>query len=314
MSKLLSVVTLLVVALCGCSPADKPLTGYVEGEYVYVGPTTCGVLESIAVVDGSQTHAGDVLFHLDTARLKADLGAAEAGVRKARATLADLEKGKRPEEVDVIKRKLDDAQARLDNAKIEYERAAKLIETNTVSQSSVDALKMQYLSAQASVSQVKGELAVASLGGREDLLRAAKDDIEIQEQRTSQARELLREACPRAVSDAYVERVMYRVGEYVPAGAAVVMLLPRENRKIRFFVSQEQLPRIRLGQTVTASADGVEKAFRARVSYISSEAEFTPPVIYSVESRSKLVFMVEARPETFDEALRPGLPLSLRLD
>jgi HlyD family secretion protein len=109
-----------------------------------------------------------------------------------------------------------------------------------------------------------------------------------------------------------VEQVYYRAGELVPAGRPVLALLPPGNIKVRFFVNEAVLPKLKLGDVVNISCDGCESGLTAKISFIARSSEFTPPVIYSLEERSKLVFMIEARPET-PEGLRVGQPVSVAL-
>jgi HlyD family secretion protein len=117
-----------------------------------------------------------------------------------------------------------------------------------------------------------------------------------------------------APADAFVHDTLYRQGEWVAAGNPVVVLLPPENLKVRFFVPQEMLPQIKVGETVSVNFDGAAKNYSAPVSYISTLAEFTPPVIYNRENRAKLVFMIEAKFSPADAAdVRPGQPVDVRL-
>jgi HlyD family secretion protein len=109
-----------------------------------------------------------------------------------------------------------------------------------------------------------------------------------------------------------VEQIYFRVGEMVPAGKPVVALLPPGNLKVRFFVNEAILPRIKLGDTVKVQCDGCAADLAATVSFMSRTSEFTPPVIYSTEERAKLVFMIEARPQSPDR-LRVGQPVSVAL-
>jgi HlyD family secretion protein len=111
-----------------------------------------------------------------------------------------------------------------------------------------------------------------------------------------------------------VQDTLYRAGEWVATGNPVVELLPPANIKVRFFVPQAALPRIKPGQTVSVTFDGGPHAYSATVNFISTQAEFTPPVIYSRENRSKLVFMIEAKFSPADAAdLRPGQPVDVEL-
>jgi HlyD family secretion protein len=109
-----------------------------------------------------------------------------------------------------------------------------------------------------------------------------------------------------------VQQIYFRVGEMVPAGKAVVAILPPGNLKVRFFVNEAMLPKLSLGEPVTIHCDGCGGDIAARITFIARTSEFTPPVIYSLEERSKLVYLIEARTDTPDK-LRVGQPVSVTL-
>jgi len=118
-----------------------------------------------------------------------------------------------------------------------------------------------------------------------------------------------------APADAQVHDTLYRQGEFVAAGNPVVALLPPENLKVRFFVPQEMLPQIQVGQSIFIECDGANRAIKSVINYISTQAEYTPPVIYSRETRANLVFMIEAKISPADAAdVRPGQPADVRLN
>ena len=111
-----------------------------------------------------------------------------------------------------------------------------------------------------------------------------------------------------------MQDTLYRQGEYVAAGNPVVVLLPPENLRVRFFVPQAVLPQIKTGETVKVNFDGGKQAYTATINYISTQNEFTPPVIYNRENRAKLVYMIEAKFSSADAAdLRPGQPVDVKL-
>jgi HlyD family secretion protein len=110
-----------------------------------------------------------------------------------------------------------------------------------------------------------------------------------------------------------VQQIYYRVGELVPAGKPIVAILPPGNLKVRFFVNEATLPKLKIGDTIAVSCDGCQPGITARISFIARSSEFTPPVIYSMEERSKLVFLIEARTDT-PERLRVGQPVSVALE
>jgi HlyD family secretion protein len=117
-----------------------------------------------------------------------------------------------------------------------------------------------------------------------------------------------------APTNAFVQDTLYRQGEWVAAGNPVAVLLPPENLKVRFFVPQEVLPKIKTGETVKVSFDGAAKNYSPTISYISTQIEFTPPVVYNRENRAKLVFMIEAKFAPADAAdVRPGQPVDVKL-
>jgi HlyD family secretion protein len=107
---------------------------------------------------------------------------------------------------------------------------------------------------------------------------------------------------------------LYRAGEWVPAGSPIVQMLPPQNIKVRFFVPETLIGGLALGRDVTIHCDGCAADMAAKVTYVSNNAEYTPPVIYSNESRAKLVFMIEAHPSVADAAkLHPGQPVTVAL-
>jgi len=152
-----------------------------------------------------------------------------------------------------------------------------------------------------------------------DQARAQRDAdraaVESQAAALDQARWSFDQKQQFAPADAQVHDTLYRQGEWVSAGNPVVVLLPPNNIKVRFFVPQEFLPRIKTGQPANVTFDGARHAYAATVNYISTDAEFTPPVIYSRENRSKLVYMIEAKFSPADAAdLRPGQPVDVRIN
>jgi HlyD family secretion protein len=111
-----------------------------------------------------------------------------------------------------------------------------------------------------------------------------------------------------------VTDTLFARGEWVPAGAPVVSLLPPANVKVRFFVPEPRLGGVKVGQKVSLACDGCPAAVAATITYIAPQAEFTPPVIYSKENRAKLVFLVEAKPAAADASkLHPGQPVDVTL-
>ncbi|MDE2002250.1 MAG: HlyD family efflux transporter periplasmic adaptor subunit [Betaproteobacteria bacterium] len=310
-----AVLAAAVLAIAGCSP-DRAATyypGYVEGEYVRVASPLSGTLIRLAVERGTQVAQGAPLFSLEDAQERAARSEAEARVRQAQATLADLEKGRRPPEVAAVRAQLAQAQASLVQSEADLARTRKLVADRFLPPQQQDAAVAARDRDRARVAELVAQLRVANLPARGDAIAAASAEVRAASDALSQAQWRIDQKSQAAPAAGLVDDTLYRPGEWVAAGAPVVSLLPPGNVKVRFFVPEAQLATIKAGDAVTVRCDGCAQDIAARVRFIAPQAEYTPPVIYSRESRSKLVYLVEARPEVPVAALHPGLPVEVTL-
>lgn len=305
------VVFLALIALAACQPEAETFSGAVEGEYVYIAPTSAGLLETLSVARGQSVEKDTPLFALDATALRAALLAAEADVERERALWRDMTKGQRPAEIEVLLRRADQARADFDSAQKEFKRVETLVRTGAQSRADFDVKKAALDSATAHVAEVEAEIATAHLGGREDALSAALAAVQKAEQTVVQTRRLLQDSARTAPAAGYIEDTFYRPGEYVTAGAPVVSLLPPENVKIRFYVPESALTRFQVGQALRVHCDGCQAPVAAHVNYVASQSEYTPPVIYSVGTRDKLVFRIEAISDAPTSSLHPGQPVDI---
>ena len=232
---------LLIVA--GCSkPKDTGFQGWVEGDFLFVGPDEAGRVETLPFTEGQFASAGALLFTLDDELQKADVMQTQATVTNARQTL---------------------------------QRAEQLVKAMAGTQKAYDDAQQALREAEARLNSAQTRLARR-----------------------------------RVVSPAsgIVQQVYFRPGEIVPVGRPVVAILPPENIKVRFFVSEAVLPKISPGEVVTVTCNSCARDLTAKVSFIARTAEYTPPVIYSLEERAKLVFLVEAKPDR-PQDFRVGQPI-----
>jgi HlyD family secretion protein len=180
------------------------------------------------------------------------------------------------------------------------------------------------LEAQLHAAESALNLATSQLKRQEELARQnyvspshIDEMLTAQKQALAQVRVLREQLTNKSVllpAQGEVTEIYYRQGEWVPAGQPVLSLLPDDKRRIRFFVSEMQLGKLAMGQLIVARCDGCATPIPAKINFISAQAEYTPPVIYSQGSREKLVFRVEAQPAPEDALrLRPGLPVEVRL-
>jgi HlyD family secretion protein len=307
---------LAVPALLGaCSrPAETLWSGYVEGDYVYVAAPIAGALAELPVRRGQDVARDAPLFVLDSAAERAAREEAQARERSARAQAANTDKGRRSDEIAVTQAQLAQARAQSALAASELARTRSLVEQRFLSPSRLDDALATERQTRARVAELEAALRVARLPSRVDERSAAEAQAEAA--RSALAQQQWREAqkAQRAPAAARVADTFFRVGEWVPAGQPVVSLLAPSAVRARFFVPEGVLGTLTVGQAVQLQCDGCGAPMPARIDFIATQAEYTPPVIYSNAQRARLVFMVEARPTDVRDAarLKPGQPIDVR--
>jgi len=307
-------VMLLSLALSGCfwQVEDDALQGYVEGDFLDVGAEETGRLVALEVARGDTVSEGAVLFRIDDTDAKAARREAEARLAQARAQLADIRYGKRQEEIDVLQSQRDELVASLDTARREFQRNQTLHEARIVSDARIDDAQEQFRVLQARLASMEAQIEVARLAARPDAIVAAEDAVDAAEAAVARIDARIDRLTGTALLAGSVQDTFYEPGEVVPAGRPVVSVLPPQNLKIRFFVPEADLSRIALGDVVEIACDSCAGPIPASVSFVAREAEFTPPVIYSVKARQKLVYLVEAHPEEVSD-LKVGQPVDVTL-
>jgi HlyD family secretion protein len=300
----------------GCGrPERDGLQGYAEGEFIHVASPLAGTLEELAVKRGAQVREGDPLFSLEAG---AEIAAREQAARRleeGRARLEDARKGLRPPEIAAIEAQLAQTRSALVLSEKEFARQRELFRTGAAAAQELDKARSARDQDQQRISRLEADLRTAQLGSRADQVAAAEANVQALEASLARAEWDLGQKRQRAPRSGLVFDTLYRLGEWVAAGRPVVTLLPPENIKVRAFVPEPRIGAIHVGESVRVKVDGVSEALIGTVSFISPQAEYTPPVIYSQETRGKLVFMIEA---VFDPAtavkLHPGQPVDVFLE
>jgi HlyD family secretion protein len=234
-------------------------------------------------------------------------------VRQAQATLANLEKARRPPEIAAARAQLAQAQASLRQSEADLARTQKLVADKFLPPQQRDQALAARDRDRGRVAELSQQLQVANLPARADEIAAATADVKAASDALAQAQWRLEQKSQTAPAAGLVADTLYRAGEWVAAGAPVVSLLPPANVKLRFYVPETVVGSLRIGDAVTVRCDGCGADIPAKVRFIATQAEFTPPVIYSRENRANLVFLVEAWPDTPNPALHPGLPVEVAL-
>lgn len=286
-----------------------------EGEFVLAGSPWGGTLEQLSVSRGQTVKAGDPLFALERSVEAAALAQAQAQLRAAQAREANLGQPRRTPELLAAEAQVDSAKSAVRLSSLQLDQQKRLADAGFVSTTALASARAAAERDQALLANAGAQLETLRLKvGREPERAAAAAEVTAASAAVDQARIRFEQKVVRAPADAKVQDTLYRRGEWVPPAAPVVSLLPPGHVKLRFFVPQAMLPNVPAGAHVQASCDGCPSPVSARVTYVSSQAEYTPPVIYSRESRAKLVYLVEALPDTpGSPALVPGQPVDVRL-
>ena len=311
----LSALLCVAAALAGCSHHDdNTYQGYIEGEFVYLGSSQSGKLAQLPVARGQTVEAGAPVFALESVDEAAAVQQAQQQLAVARAQLADIQTGKRPPEVNVIKAQLAQALANARKAALQLTRDEAQFRVGGIAKAQLDDSQANADATAARVRELAHQVDVARLPGRSQQISAQSAQIEAAQAAVAQARWKLDQTRVNAPAGGLVYDTLYRIGEWVQAGNPVVQLLPPQNVKVRFFVSETIVGALAPGRALAIHCDGCAADVPAKITYIANKAEYTPPVIYSNENRAKLVFMVEARPSAADAArLHPGQPVAVTL-
>ncbi|HWP37925.1 MAG TPA: HlyD family efflux transporter periplasmic adaptor subunit [Gemmatimonadales bacterium] len=297
------------------SGATIVASGTVEATEADLGFQIPGRIDSVLVDEGVTVEAGTRLATLDRAELEARRRSAVAQVASARARLAELESGFRSEEVAQGRAAERAAAQRLANARAELERARRLFDGGAVSRSVMDQAQTAYDVAEAEHERVRQQLELLERGARVEQVAAQRALLAQAEAAVAQLDAALDGAVIEAPFRGIVTVRHREPGETVPAGAPVVTLMNPTDRWVRIYVRGDEVGRLALGQPATISADAYpNRAYAGEVTFIASEAEFTPRNVQTTEDRVKLVYRVKVR-ITDDHALdlKPGLPADVRI-
>jgi HlyD family secretion protein len=262
----------LLLVLFGCSPPpDRAWLGYGEGDFVYVAAPQPGWLRELEVERGTEIHRNQLLFVLDSTSQQASHDQAEAALAQSRAAL-------------------NQERANLDYARAELTRQNNLARDGAGVPSQRDLAQSNYQQSKARISQLE-----AQIGEMQASLSGAAYGLS--------QRQIVSE------TDGSIQDIYFRPGEYVPASTPVLSVLPPANVYVRFFVPETQLAKVHLGEKVRISCDGC-KPMTATITFIAAQEEYTPPVIFSIGNREKLVFKLEARAPG-GLPLHPGQPVDV---
>lgn len=271
MKRLFALTLACALAACGQRHSNV-LQGYGEADYVYLASQDAGVVGQLFVKEGDAIAQGAPVFRIDPERLGYE-------AQSARATQAANASAVRQAEANAIL------------AERNFERGAVLERQGFYPRARLDSDRAARDAANAALAEARRQTGAA----------AAQSGL---------AQTRVNDTSNIAPAAGTVEQIFHRPGEVVAAGAPIVALLPPANMKVRFFVPENMLAQFPVGARVNIHCDGCRDT-QAQVSFVATQPQFTPPVIYSLDERDKLVFLVEARIGNASD-VRPGVPVDVR--
>jgi HlyD family secretion protein len=280
----------------------EAFTGYVVADDIYMTSPVAGTLASVSVVRGQRVVAGAPLFQIDptqraagTQQAQAEISANQAQVAQQQAALTKAREDLAAAQADADKQ----------GAQLKRLSAAQAAKQGSVAQLDIDQARAAY---QAALS--RRDAARAQLGAASASINAAQAQVRNSQAGLTSAKYQLGELAPVAPRPGRIEDVMFKPGETVPPNVPVVSIVPDGEVKVRFYVPEALVNAYKPGRKVAIACDGCAAGMIATVGFVASEPEYTPPVIYSLDARQKLVFMVEALPSN-PRALIPGQPIDV---
>jgi HlyD family secretion protein len=293
--------------------ADAQLTGYVEGEYIWISPVFTARIEQVLARRGDRVERGSILAELEKEDAQLELMQAQARLAEARSQYANMSKGLRPDEIAAMEATLAAAQAQLREAQLAFNRARNLYGQRIASKASYDAAEAVRATAEAKVKELAERLDVARKGARPDELAAQEQKIREAAAVLETARWRLAQRRVLAPSNGEVSDILLNPGEIAGPSSPIMSFLPDRAIKLTLFAGELERASLAPGTKLSVSCDGCPAGLAATVSYVAREPEFTPPVIYSVDRRQKLMFRIEARPDELNTVLQPGLIVDARI-
>lgn len=278
---------------------DELFTGYVISDDIYMSSPVAGTLAGVSVHRGQRVAAGDPLFRVDPTVRAAQTEQARATIAANQAQFEQQKSGLAQATADLAA-----AQADADRYGAESKRlaAAQREKQGAVAQLDLDQARASYDAALR-----KRDAARAQIDSASAALAAARAVVQQAQAGLTSAQRQLDDLAPVAPAPGRIEDVMYKPGESVSANVPVVSIVPDGQVKVRFYVPQALVNAYQPGREVAIGCDGCATGMTAVVEFVATEPEYTPPIIYSLDARQKLVFLVEAIPNN-PRALLPGQP------
>jgi len=289
--------------------APVSVTGTIEATQVDVSVKITGRIVERLVKEGDKVSRGQLLVRLDDSELAADVRRQEAALRSAQATLRDLQKGARSQEIEDARAAVSSAEATRSMTEREYQRTDQLFRQNLIAAQDVDRARQAFEVAKAQERSVREKLGLVLEGSRPDQVDAARWQVTQAESALAQAQSRLREAQVVSPIDGVVLRKNLEAGETANPGVPILTLVNPKDVWLRAYVPETEVGRLKVGDTATLRVDAFpNRVFTGRLIEIGSEAEYTPRNVQTKKERVNLVFRIKIQIDNPEGVLKPGLP------
>ncbi len=304
-----------VLAACGDGKDDGRIvaSGHVEATEVRISTKVGGTLLSRPVDEGDPVKVGTEIARIDTVDLDLALRAAEAERSQADADYRLKKSGYRPEDVAEAEARVAQAEADLDAAQKDLDRMEALLATGSGTPKSRDDALARRDVAKASLAAAREQLRKMRAGFRPEEIDAAKARLAAAEARIAQLRQNVRDASIVSPTNGIVTSKIAEPGELLAPGAPIVVITDLADAWLNVYVGEPSLGKIRLGQEAEVRTDGGETR-KGHVTFIASQAEFTPKNVQTEDERVKLVYKVKIGLENADGLFKPGMPATATLE
>ncbi|WPL18495.1 putative efflux pump membrane fusion protein [Thiorhodovibrio winogradskyi] len=303
---------ILLLGGCGQSGPDLAL-GTLERDRIALTATVAEVIVALPVAEGTQVTDGTLLARLNDQVQQATVARAAAEVEQARARLAKLRNGPRPQEIAAARAKVDGAEAELREAEITYQRNKELIERKSVSKAELDRTLALRDAAQASLGQAEQALAELNAGSRKEDLAAAEAELSAAEAQHDYEQARLAELSITATRDGVLDSLPWNLGERVTLGSPVAVMLAGAAPYARVYVPEPHRVKVKQGDRLRVRIDGLAEPIAGEVRWISAEPAFTPYYALNAEDRSRLMYLAEVQLPDSAADLPNGVPVQVEL-
>jgi HlyD family secretion protein len=290
------------------------LSGNIEVTEMEAGFPFAGRIREMLKEEGEQVKKGERIASLDTSQIESEAEHARALLQENFAKVDELKAGSRPQELEQARSQLDHARAEFSKAQKDHERAEKLYSNGAISAQKMDEAK-KALEISASLKRKAEEsLSLVMEGPRKENIRAAENRVDQARAALKTAEARLSDGVALAAASGVILAKNAEQGETVSAGSPVYTIGDLGKPWVRIYVNENKLGALKLGQNAEVMTDSYPgKRYEGTVTYISSDAEFTPKNIQTQEERVKLVFGVKVSVKNSNNELKPGMPADVRI-